>query len=211
MCGRNQTSSSKCDFFRENICKNLQSNRLTADLLAGKTGRGNSREKSLQQRSKYAETPIPPLQAISSPPLQNTSEAGSLASDRTRTAFTATSCYPAFLCLLSSCKKQRSQGIFLPWLNKAVPGGTSRYPAFLCLLSFLVKRKGGLGISPLPGQGRFRRHVPLPRFSLPTFFSREKRGIQGGRYPPWRDKAAFGGTSRYPAFLCLLSFLAKRK
>ena len=43
---------------------------------------------------------------------------------------------------------------------------------------FLFSRKEGDPrgeVPPLTGQGRLRRHVPLPRFSLPTFFSREKK------------------------------------
>ena len=101
-----------------------------------------------------------------------------------------------------------------PWRDKGAANATSRYSAFLCLLAFLAETRGIQGGYPtLAGQGRGKRHVLLLRFSLPTFFSREKRegGIQGGVLPPWRDKAAFGGTSRYSAFLCLLSFPVKRK
>ena len=45
----------------------------------------------------------------------------------------------------------------------------------LCLLAFLAKRGFQEGYPPLAGQGRGKRHVPLLRFSLPTFFSREKK------------------------------------
>ena len=119
-----------------------------------------------------------------------------------------------FAYLLFSQKHEGSKGDIPPWQDKGAASATSCYSAFLCLLAFLTETRGIQGgYSPLTGQGRGKRHVLLLRFSLPTFFSREKRegGIQGGRTPPWRDKAAFGGTSRYFAFLCLLSFLAKRK
>ena len=71
------------------------------------------------------------------------------------------------------------------------PGETRPPPATLPVTldsraDFLFPRnQGGAGGSPPAGQGRLRRHVPLFRFSLLTFFSREKKvsGRRGRRRP----------------------------
>ena len=80
-----------------------------------------------------------------------------------------------FAYLLFSQKHGGSKGDIPPWQDKGAANATSRYSAFLCLLAFLAKQGFQEGYPSLAGQGRGKRHVPLLRFSLPTFFSREKK------------------------------------
>ncbi len=81
-----------------------------------------------------------------------------------------------FAYLLFSQKHEGAKGDIPPWQDKGAASATSCYSAFLCLLAFLAETRGIQGgYPPLAGQGRGKRHVPLLRFSLPTFFSREKK------------------------------------
>ena len=97
------------------------------------------------------------------------------------------------------------------------PGGTRPpeaarpvTPLFFAYLLFSQKHGGIQGgrHAPWRDKGAGKRHVPLLRFSLLTFFSRENGGPGG---IPRRDKGAASATSCYSAFLCLLSFLAETR
>ena len=83
---------------------------------------------------------------------------------------------PLFFAYLLFSRNGGSKKGIPPWRDKGAASATSCYSAFLCLLAFLAETRGIQGgYPPLAGQGRGKRHVPLLRFSLPTFFSREKK------------------------------------